>query len=347
MKERYLHFDILKGIAILFVVLGHIYCFGIEGKYLHSIIERLLFKIQLPLFIFVSGYFSSKALDLSSKGIYKYWKGKAIRLLLPLLFLPVLFNFMINGVSFSLPFNLYVGKYWFTYHLFFLFCHLYIFRLGFIFLNKVTLVRKLGVGMELAYYLGTILIVRLLMHWNVFQSLNMYFSYYYINSLYKFLILGYLCSRIQSLEYFIRSKYVSATSFIMLVGLLYFEYTTYPSDEIGLYLGSGLTIISGIVFFYNLSLSMAKTNNHLNKVIAYIGKESLPIYLTHYFFLPFIPNIKYFLESTISNKAMIITWEFWIGVLGVAMTLVPTLLVIRIIKSNKYLAFLIYGEKIK
>ncbi len=147
MKERYLHFDILKGISILLVVLGHIFYFTGVSMYSKTIFYNILVDIHMPIFIFVSGYFSVKALDLSKNGVFKYWENKSIRLLLPLLICPLLMNWVLYGFSLNPPLSQYTGRYWFTYALFLLFVIFYVFQLGFQLIKPVLIkVNMLGGG---------------------------------------------------------------------------------------------------------------------------------------------------------------------------------------------------------
>ena len=60
MKPRLYHFDVLKGIAIFMVVMGHtlIVCMdGMRG----CVPARLIAGIHMPLFFFISGWFTAKA----------------------------------------------------------------------------------------------------------------------------------------------------------------------------------------------------------------------------------------------------------------------------------------------
>ncbi len=166
-----------------------------------------------------------------------------------------------------------------------------------------------------------------------------------IDWLYKYLVMGYLVGSISKIKKLIEDERFVAICFISYISLLVIDYIWFT--PLAPFAKGIAQSICGIITFVAISRNLAEKNNKISKGLAYLGKESLPIYLTHYFFLPFFPWMNKFLTETISNKTMIITWEFWVGILGVIMTLVPTLLVIRIIKSNKYLAFLIYGEKIK
>lgn len=56
-KKRDIRFDILKGIATIFVVIGHVIQYNFKD-YHNSMIFNIIWSIQIPLFMVVSGYFS-------------------------------------------------------------------------------------------------------------------------------------------------------------------------------------------------------------------------------------------------------------------------------------------------
>ncbi len=342
MKQRFLHFDIIKGIAILFVLLDHVA--GLAGGYIYdSALYPMFHSIYMPMFILVSGYFSARALELSSSGIHKYWKNKFTRLLLPLLFLPLLMNWIDKGFSYSLPISQWLGKYWFTYVLFLLFVIFYIFRLGFQVLRSLFPKLMNWQGTEVFYFLGSLVAVRLGV--KVLESISPEMEYYLqlnrITFLYKYLVLGYFMAIKPRFERFMRSEFIMPFAFFIFGACIYSDFVF--DYEV---LNGHLITLSGLVVVYYLSYTMAQKTSLTNKCLGFLGKESLPIYLTHYFFLPYLPWAKTFLNDIITNKAQLISWEIWIAMVGILMTLVPTLIVIRIIKSNKYLAFLFYGEKL-
>ncbi len=345
MKQRYLQFDLLKGVAILLVILGHTFYLTNAETYTHSVLWNLLVSVHMPLFIFISGYFSAKALDLSSAGVLKYWQNKALRLLLPLLFLPTLMDWITRGFGLHLPLVEYLGRYWFTYVLFELFFIFYVFRLGFELIKKVIPSVTGGGYSELAYFLLSIIALSIFpktLSYLGFKLPNV-LLFHKIIWLYKYLVFGYLMARNPWLEKLIKDERFGAFSIFIYVTLLYVEYVCY-SWETPFAKGIPITLFAITSFYYLACKFSERTNNGID-FVAYLGRESLPIYLTHYFFLPYLPWLSKFLMNTISNKTQIIAWEFWIGSLAVVMTLIPTLIVIRLIKTNRYLAFLIYGEK--
>ncbi len=199
-------------------------------------------------------------------------------------------------------------------------------------------------GSEIFYFLGSLVAVRLGV--KVLESVNPELEYYLqlnrITFLYKYLVLGYFMAIRPKFENFMRNKLVMPFVFFMFSACVYVDFVF--DYEV---LNGHLITLSGLAVIYYLSYTMAQKTSFINKSLSFLGKESLPIYLTHYLFLPYLPWTKTFLSDIITNKAQLISWEIWIAIVGILMTLVPTLLVIRIIKSNKYLAFLFYGEKLK
>lgn len=52
--ERLVYVDLLKGIAIILVVMGHM--FEPYTDWLHSPINQMIYSVHMPLFIFLSGF---------------------------------------------------------------------------------------------------------------------------------------------------------------------------------------------------------------------------------------------------------------------------------------------------
>lgn len=59
--NRYEYIDALRGIAILFIVFGHIpmFCYGLSEAAQLSSFRALTSMVQLPLFFFISGFLFS------------------------------------------------------------------------------------------------------------------------------------------------------------------------------------------------------------------------------------------------------------------------------------------------
>ncbi len=95
--ERNQFVDIMRGIAMLLVVLGHTMTgctTGAENSFLFNIV----WSLQMPLFILISGYVTrySRGID-NGTGLWKYVKRRTIAYLLPW----VVWSFLVRGIIFG------------------------------------------------------------------------------------------------------------------------------------------------------------------------------------------------------------------------------------------------------
>ena len=97
MKTRDYQLDNIKGLMIYLVVVGHVlvqlYPGGLNGDILIRLFYCVIYSFHMPVFVFISGYFSKRAGDYAS-----YAKKVTNGCLLPYL----IFNFA-YGVLYSLP----------------------------------------------------------------------------------------------------------------------------------------------------------------------------------------------------------------------------------------------------
>ena len=80
----------------------------------------------------------------------------------------------------------------------------------------------------------------------------------------------------------------------------------------------------------------------ISRALIFLGQWSLPIYLTHYFFLPGLLGMNDYLGAIAMEKRLSV--EIFTYSLGALMTLIPTLPVIWLLKRNPYLDYFFYGE---
>lgn len=96
-KERNQFVDIMRGIAMLLVVLGHTITgctTGAENSFLFNIV----WSLQMPLFILISGYVTrySRGIE-TGTGLWKYVKRRTIAYLLPW----AVWSFLVRGIIFG------------------------------------------------------------------------------------------------------------------------------------------------------------------------------------------------------------------------------------------------------
>lgn len=106
MRQRSVSFDVLKGIAVLLVILGHVFRTSLRGA--PSVIEDVIYSIHMPLFVLVTGYFATRPIHWTIKGVFSFWRTKVLRLLLPLLFIAEIAQIADEG-AISLPLRSMVG----------------------------------------------------------------------------------------------------------------------------------------------------------------------------------------------------------------------------------------------
>lgn len=347
-KPRYEHFDIFKGIAIFLVLCGHIYSFSLFDSY-DSIGDKLsvmslIRSIHMPMFVFVSGYFATKGVECSWKGGLTYWKDKSLRLLLPLLGFPLIYIF-ISGDGIVNLFDL--TKYWFTPALFLIFIPFYVARF-------VSGILNIGRKVDTVVMLLSVVVV--------FSTLTYIVKYIELPSLmslliknvkwlYLYMILGYIFACHQELDYWVRKQWVIVVSFaLFLAGHIYILRSGLGDILEGMRPVSVMLSVTGIICMYNLCLSLSTQRERevsrlgfITSGLASLGRESLPIYLTHYFFIPRLPFIlDMFAEY---NTYTFFAWEVLMYLFGACIVLVPTLICIRVIKTSPLLALIFYGER--
>lgn len=59
-KNRNIYIDVLKGLAVLAVLLGHAIQRGLVINYTENIIFKIIYTFHMPLFMFLSGYVLKK-----------------------------------------------------------------------------------------------------------------------------------------------------------------------------------------------------------------------------------------------------------------------------------------------
>ena len=95
--ERNQNVDIIRGIAILLVVWGHTIT-GTTINYEKTFLMDLIWALQMPLFMLISGYVTRYSREITSlKELGVYLKKRSISYLLPL----VAWTFLIRGVIFG------------------------------------------------------------------------------------------------------------------------------------------------------------------------------------------------------------------------------------------------------
>lgn len=265
MKERYKELDLIKGIGILLVYLGHSFNLHIlEWNKLFLYLYRTTYSFHMPLFFFISGLLSNTNKEII---LGKFYKGKIKRLLIPYLFInlldffprilfPKLVNQKFEGINYIFLYGTKI--FWFVYTLFIIF-------MIFPFLDKYIL-RK-----DKYYLFGLFLIlINYLKIFNGIEILSLdkvvsYLLYFYI---------GYIIKPFYKEK--IKNEFCKKKVIILLINIIFlgFSYKYFYLN----YFNSVVFAILGILFVLNICLRI-KENSVIYKFFNFLGINSLTFYL--------------------------------------------------------------------
>lgn len=163
-----------------------------------------------------------------------------------------------------------------------------------------------------------------------------------IAHLYKYLVLGHIIGKYHNLNEALRSEIAGVIGFIGFCVLFLIRVLGYTFP-----LQDTLLTTLGLGFIYSATCQAIATGHEDKKwikVLSYLGRISLPIYFIHYFFLPDLTFLRSYEETLSSTPIAQFAFQAILGLATSGIILIPTLLLISITRTNKYLRFLLYGE---
>lgn len=344
-KERIKYFDLLKGIAIFAVVMGHVLTMcirDIDSAFLFKIIE----SSHMPLFFFISGYLTYK-IGFKSPDLGKRFK----QLMIPFFIVSALWIWYFphsglkSPISASIP-DMYCSYwkdgYWFTLCLFEIF--LIYFPLSRLFAKITGLAAQAAVSV--AVYIALVLLsVEFSTPEKDLFGLGLLAEFYPV------FMTGVFAHRCKDLY-----RKMTQGGMWFLVGLLlfipawyvttyYWEFPMLP--EWFAFIANPVKFFGFVIVAVTLVIPWSEkefSNNAKPSPIAryfnFLGQESLAIYLLHYFFLfPLTPLQEPLRDMGLSLvPLLIVTVFFAFCIIGI------TLFVNYAVKRNKWLALLLTGK---
>lgn len=335
-RKHIQYLDVLKGIVIFLVVVGHAYHFGFA--YYRSPLMLILRSIDMPIFCFLSGYLAYRGWrSVEQGGVWHQLRRKCIQLLVPLGLLPSLYALCYDVGWREMLLGVHHGGYWFTFVLFQLFVLYALFRV----LNARLNAYEDG-QVELSLALLMIFCVLLLnMHWEQWhQASYTALSWGKLHYLFPYFLLGHMASKHARLEALMRKGWVIALSGVAFFFLIYQEY------RVGRVLGGEPASLMGLIFMYGAVSQLGQEQTRMNSLWAYLGRESRSIYLLHYFFLFSVPWLKPLLEEELVGKRMLM-YEVAPALAYAVLVVCMSLLVVRLLRTSPILELLCFGKEIK
>lgn len=113
MGKRIEYIDAMRGLAMLLVVVGHVFVFSFKDMD-HILFRILSANLEVPLFFMVSGFF----MKMPTHGQLPYFRKKAFLLCIPATLFLTVYAWAYDYNYFSVWVDSYKYGYWFTFSLF-------------------------------------------------------------------------------------------------------------------------------------------------------------------------------------------------------------------------------------
>ena len=289
-REAYM--DALKCLGIILVIRGHVEMFGLGISQTYEYMSRLMtYSFNMPIFFFISGYFAYKE-NMTMRSIGRNLWNKFLFLVLPAVAFSMYYRFG-NGENPVRFISEGFGRYWFTIILFLCFLVYYNVRL------IVSAKRWQGMVMILLSLVG-IGYLSFFSRYDVplldLNHLTKYFQYFTLGMIAKMYHERYV--RLLTNQALISTATIGF--FVLLVALFQCAMPSFIHhtlrDLVLRYMGTFMIIA---LFFKHKDAFSKETK--VNRLISFIGRYTLPIYLLQYFFMP---DLRHF-AGTINNLDML------------------------------------------
>ena len=330
--------DAMRGFSMVTIVMGHvILSMGIDVY--DSVLSSLLHSFNLPLFFFVSGFFSYRAIDWWNKDRFAdNLKRKVQALIICTLFFFSIYQILLGKgyVSFSNGFE----GYWFTIALFQMWI-LYLVSTGISRLIKLNINYLLLLALSLVGIAIIVFFRRESSFWTIlsWENLSKYFQFFALgifssgfkegfyrlmkNNLYAtIVILGWILCLILYYNETFRLSFPFAYSFIHDILIRY------------------CALLTVVLAFFRGSEYMEKSA--CGKNLQLVGRRTLDIYMIHYFLLPHLKFLGPWLS--IGNQFVM---QFLISGIFTVIIVFLSLLISKILRESRFLSAWLFGVKEK
>lgn len=284
--KRFDYIDALRGLAILFIVFGHIpVCCHYVGENFLSY-RSFTSLVQLPIFFFVSGFvFRTKNMSITGGG--EFILNKFRQLIIPASIIGGIYHILHNDDFTQIIYDKFKGGYWFTFTLFELIIIQYSWEM---FTEKIHIRNNNKIYYISSLCLATILYIFAIP--TVSSRLNnicliigvpmlRYYLYFLIGNIVR-----------NHLDAIIRWKYRNQlTAVIAIVFFILLIIKQIPLKFSGIAFRINLVAVelfslSMIFMIFYKYRSYFSSQHCFAKAFTFLGKRTLDIYLIHYFFLP-------------------------------------------------------------
>lgn len=329
--------DIIRGFAMLLVVLGHTIS-GTVQDYSNSLLFQAIWTLQMPLFIIISGYVTRYSRPLTKKrDLWKFIKKRTLAYLLPW----IVWSIVVRGIIFGQSEFLNIkhmlwhmdSGYWFLITIWTISI---IFGIAELLSNKLFNDKRSNILSHLL--LAGIGLIGLA---TIGYSLGIGFfaiklTLYYL----PIYMIGYLFGQIQD-WFMAKNKASTIVNGVTIVSLglwlaIINRFDFYSeADEISMIIGRFGTSMLGCTAIIGLFTEI-RTNWKGARLLNWTGIHSLEIYLTHYLFLKLAPAMGFPIIGSMEGLCSLLV--------NFALTIVLTITTIQIVQGNKQMNYLLYAK---
>lgn len=344
MNQRDVTVDIAKGVAILFVVIGHLLQYNTVDAS-NGVCFYWIYSFHMPLFMLLSGYVATFSRD-KIKDFHSFVSKKAVRLLLPYAFWSFVINpWILKGLRGTELFSRVVDVLllpglgvWFLIILFFIQCYYFFFvKMSNLLHSKYSCLVSDSIALILTIIYLVILskIITFLigvhcLHINL-EGVKSYLSIRYVLSF----MAGYFINK-----HFQHFLYHPLT---LVIGLAVFVWLS-PTFIFGVSSVSLQLTISLAASVCLLNLSKIVSNYFLDSFLAkklvFIGQCTLQIYVTHGIFIHVLAD-----GMMIDNHFLQPVWQFIIAAIMSFLIIMISIGVSEVLNQNRYMGLFLYGKK--
>ena len=326
-KKYYKEIDILKGVAILLVVLGHSISYLGSGNKEWGLVNEVIYNFHMPIFFFASGFLGYKILSFQ-KIEWNYLKGKAIRLIVPYITCGLLYFAFRQILSFKAGMKYTGSPLWKmvygvnpSYSLWFLYVLFVCLALCILFVRSKNIIPIMVVALILSIFLG-------------FITPDGYSPLSILSKVFKnfiYVLIGLWCVKnYDKLSKYFNFKIVVPSIVLFVGGNIALHYITEGFLNNALKIVASLSAIAII-----LVLAKKASQTKLSNIFKELGINSMGIFVISGFIQPMMKALltkKIHLNATLSV------------LICFAVTLIGSILITFIIKKIKIAKLLLLGE---
>lgn len=343
MGNRIEYIDALRGFTMILVVFNHIEAFCLWGNQT-TFLSLLFQQFRMPLFFFVSGYLAYKEFKPLRSDVI----AKARMLLLPTLLWGLVYTYCyLSQDVYSFMKNLNKFGYWFTIVLF------EIYGIYYTILYLLNVISKGGKSEYkwLVSFIGTAIVLNLfrfpfksdVMLNNIGNILCLHHLFNY----FQFFVLGLIARKYRiKFERLLDNGSIMALVILLFIGSFYLNNYVVGELDSCIIAHRFIKTICGycgillVYAFFRKYCTSIGEYNIIEKLLKYIGRRTLMIYLLHYFFLTPLPSIKAFL---IDNNSVIL--ELFCGINLSLLVICCCLITYNLFKISSFINYWLLGAK--